>query len=55
MTLKLKKLSPDAILPRYAHSGDAGLDLCAVEGCVIAPGERALVKTGMAIGLPPGT
>ncbi len=55
MTLKLKKLSPDAILPRYAHSGDAGLEMCAVEGCVIAPGERALVKTGMAIGLPPGT
>jgi len=55
MKLKLKKLSPDAVIPRYAHPGDAGLDLCAVEGCVIAPGARGLVKTGLAIGLPPGT
>lgn len=55
MKLKLKKLSPDASIPRYAHPGDAGLDLCAVEAHVIAPGARVLVKTGVAIGLPPGT
>lgn len=55
MKLKIKKLSHDAAIPRYAHSGDSGLDLCAVEASVIAPGTRALVKTGLAIELPPGT
>lgn len=55
MILKVKKLTEDAILPHYAHPGDAGADLFANEHVVLAPGESAMVKTGIAIELPPGT
>lgn len=55
MELNVKRLTPDAILPAYAHPGDAGLDLCANEDCTLAPGERRVVKTGIAIALPPCT
>lgn len=55
MILKVKKLTGDAVLPRYAHPGDAGLDLFACQESVIAPGESQLVKTGIAIELPAGT
>ncbi len=40
--------------PRYAHPGDAGADLVCVEDVKLAPGERALVATGLAIALPDG-
>ena len=40
--------------PRYAHPGDAGADLSCVEEVTLAPGERALVPTGLAIALPEG-
>lgn len=55
MILKIKKLSPDAVLPVYAHAGDSGMDLHSAEQAVIAPGERATLGTGIAIELPPGT
>jgi dUTP pyrophosphatase len=55
MKLLVKKLSPDAILPRYAHPGDAGMDLCAAESADIAPGCSHMVHTGLAIQLPAGT
>ncbi len=55
MQLKVKKLNPSAILPSYAREGDAGLDLFAVKGLTIEPGTSALVPTGIAIELPPGT
>lgn len=55
MKVKIKKVSPDAIVPAYAHPGDAGMDLCANESLEIAPGKTALVATGIAIALPPGT
>ena len=54
MTLRVRRLHPDAQLPSRAHDGDAGLDLHAVEGCTLAPGERAMVPTGIAIELPEG-
>lgn len=41
-------------LPAYEHPGDAGLDLRAAEPVTLAPGERALVATGVAIALPRG-
>jgi dUTP pyrophosphatase len=44
----------DMPLPRYAKSGDAGADLCSSENILIAPGERALVSTGISIALPEG-
>jgi len=43
----------DAV-PSYAHPGDAGADLVSTEDVVLAPGERALVGTGVAIALPDG-
>ena len=55
MILKIKRLSPDAVIPAYAHSDDSGMDLASVENTVIAPGARALIPTGIAIELPPGT
>jgi dUTP diphosphatase len=52
--LRVRRLDPAAVLPRRAHPGDAGYDLCALEPCVLAPGERAMVRTGIAIELPDG-
>lgn len=40
--------------PGYAHPGDAGADLVAAESVHLAPGERALVATGVRIALPDG-
>ena len=54
-TLKIKKISEKAIIPYYAHEGDAGLDLYAVEKLVLNPGERGLVHTGIQIELPKNT
>ena len=54
MKLKIKKLDPTAQLPSYAHPGDAGLDLFALEAQAIAPGEAHLIRTGIALELPPG-
>jgi dUTP pyrophosphatase len=55
MILKIKKLHTDAIVPSYAHAGDAGLDLFSVEEARIAPGTSLMVKTGISIELPEGT
>ena len=45
---------PDLPLPHYAHAGDAGADLVARVGVVLAPGQRATVPTGVSIALPDG-
>jgi dUTP pyrophosphatase len=51
----IKRLDPDAVLPAFAHPGDAGADLVAVEEITIAPGGgRAVVGTGIAMALPDG-
>ena len=50
----IKRLYPGVPLPSYAHPGDAGADLTAAEDVELAPGERALVRTGVAIALPDG-
>lgn len=52
--LAVQRLRPDAVLPVRQHPGDAGLDLCTVEPVRLAPGERAMVATGIAIAVPPG-
>lgn len=52
--LHVKRLSSDAQLPVRAHEHDAGLDLFAAESLTIEPGERALVRTGIAIEFPAG-
>ncbi len=50
----IPRLDPGLPLPGYAQPGDAGLDLYAVHDVDLAPGERALVGTGIAIALPAG-
>ncbi len=50
----ITRLDESLPLPAYEHPGDAGLDLRAAEPISIAPGERALIATGIAIALPPG-
>jgi dUTP pyrophosphatase len=52
--LPIRRLQPRARLPARAHDGDAGLDLHAVEPVTLAPGERAIVGTGIAVEIPPG-
>ncbi len=54
MKIKIKKLHPDAIVPKYAHTGDAGMDLFSVEDLILKPNYRAKVKTGISIELPKG-
>lgn len=53
--LKVHRIHEDAILPKYAKSGDAGLDLFSVEEVVIEPSETKLIKTGIRIELPINT
>jgi dUTP pyrophosphatase len=50
----VRRLDPELPLPSYAHPGDAGADLCAAVDVTLAPGERALVPTGIAMALPEG-
>lgn len=52
MRLAIRRLRDDARLPTRAHDDDAGLDLYAVDGATLRPGERAMVPTGIAIELP---
>ena len=52
--LLIHQLDPELPLPRFAKPGDAGADLYARIDLTIAPGERALMPTGVAIALPPG-
>ncbi len=48
------RLDPGLPLPAYEHPGDAGLDLRSRIDITLAPGERGLIPTGMALALPPG-
>ncbi|WP_308608297.1 dUTP diphosphatase [uncultured Corynebacterium sp.] len=53
--VQVKKLAKDAVIPQRAHADDAGVDLSSAEDVILAPGQRALVGTGIAIALPAGT
>ena len=54
--VKVKKLHPKAIVPVYMTEHAAGMDLCTVidTPVVLAPGERTLLPTGLAMEIPPG-
>jgi len=54
MSLRVRRLHPDARLPTRAHQGDAGLDLYALEGATLGPGERDSLRTGIAVEIQPG-
>lgn len=55
MKLKVKRVRPEALLPSYAHPGDAGLDIRAAAAAQIPSGERMAIPTGLAFELPAGT
>ena len=52
--LAFRRVHPDAILPERAHQGDAGFDLRSIEDLEVRPGERAMVRTGVAVAIPEG-
>ena len=52
--IRFRRTAPDAIVPSYAHEGDAGMDLCATRDVTLRPGESAMVGSGIAIQLPRG-
>ena len=54
ISLPIKRLDLTVELPSYAYAGDAGLDLRANEDVTLAPHERRLVSTGLAVAIPEG-
>jgi len=52
--LPIVRLRDEATLPARAYAGDAGLDLATCERVELAPGERAVVPTGIAVAVPEG-
>lgn len=54
MRVPFRRLRPEARVPIRAYTGDAGYDLAAAEKVALAPGERAVVSTGIAIAVPNG-
>ena len=52
VSLPIKRIDPEVELPSYAYAGDAGLDLRASEDVTLAPLERRLVSTGLAVAIP---
>ena len=54
MEIKFKKLDENALLPKYAHEEDAGMDIFSNEDIILEPRAWALVKTGFCMELPKG-
>jgi dUTP pyrophosphatase len=54
MRLEIRALDTELPLPAYAHHGDAGLDLYSAKDVTIAPFERTLIPTGIAVAIPEG-
>jgi dUTP pyrophosphatase len=52
--IQIRRLDADVPVPSYAHPGDAGADLTTTVDVVLAPGERAMVPTGISLALPDG-
>ncbi len=54
MILKVKKLHNDAVLPKYAEAGDAGMDIFTYQTVVIKPGEIKKIPSGISVEIPKG-
>ena len=52
--VRITKIKDNAVVPHYAHKGDAGVDLYSTEDNTLKPGERALISTGIKIAVPKG-
>ncbi len=55
MKVLFMKCRENAVIPKYANPGDAGMDICAAESTVVPSGERRSVGTGLKMQLPSGT
>lgn len=53
-SIRIKKLHPEATVPRYATPGAAGFDLCVSQETTVLPERCTLIPTGLAFELPPG-
>lgn len=53
-SLRFKQLDPRAVLPRRGSVLAAGLDICSLEDVELRPKQRAMVRTGLAVAIPPG-
>lgn len=54
ISVKFTKTVSEAIIPSHGRKGDAGYDLSSIEDLILMPFERKLIRTGIAIELPPG-
>ncbi len=54
VNIQVKKVKPDAILPSYAHPGDAGMDVFSAIDIIIPPHDRVTIPLGISIALPAG-
>ena len=54
LELKIQRLCEEAIIPRFAHEGDAGMDLYSIKEYSLKPGERTCAQTGIKIAIPRG-
>ncbi|MFA7308812.1 MAG: dUTP diphosphatase [Patescibacteria group bacterium] len=54
MKLLIKKLHPDATIPSFAYTHDAGMDLYATEAVTLSPSEKKIIPTGISVALPEG-
>ena len=54
MKIGFKKVHPDAVIPKYAHEGDAGMDVYAINDELISLNEPTIVKTGLVAEIPDG-
>jgi len=54
LKVRIQKISDDAIIPKYAHDTDAGMDIYSVKDYVLKPMHRMIIKTGLKIEIPKG-
>jgi dUTP pyrophosphatase len=54
LKIKIKSLDKSLPIPKYAHKGDAGLDLYSSINCILNPYDRKLIPTGIKIAIPEG-
>ncbi|MFC1685593.1 dUTP diphosphatase [Nanoarchaeota archaeon] len=54
LTVRIQKIHEHAIMPKYVHEGDSGMDLFSVAEHVLKPGERVLIGTGLKVAVPLG-
>jgi dUTP pyrophosphatase len=52
--IKIKKLNPYAIIPHYAHEGDAGMDVYSTINFTLKPNHRSMIPTGLSFEIPKG-